>query len=140
MYDRVLVPTDGSDAIDRSLEHALHVAERDGATLEALYVVDRRIVRASKALADDIEAELRAEGEAAVSAVAEQAADAGVSVETTILSGTPDTVILERADETDADLIVIGSHGKSPREKLALGSVSERVVQGTSVPVLVVET
>lgn len=141
MYDRILVPTDGSDTTTATIDHALHIAADNDATIEALYVVDMRIVRASSDLAEDIESRLREEGDRAVQAVADRAEEAGVTVETTVRAGTPDKEILEHADQTPTDLIVIGTHGKSPREKLrTMGSVSERVVQNSPVPVLVIRT
>ncbi|WP_253738174.1 universal stress protein [Halohasta salina] len=141
MYDTVLVPTDGSDAVEQALPHALRLAADTGATIQALYVVDTRTVHAADA--DDREAvadDLVEAGEAAVEAVADRAAAEGLEFETEIRRGTPDKEIVAHADETDSDVIVIGTDGKTPREKLqALGSVSERVVDNAPIPVFVVK-
>ncbi|MGM0604238.1 MAG: universal stress protein [Halobacteriota archaeon] len=141
MYDSILVPTDGSDTIEGTLSHALHLAATDDATVHGLNVVDKRIVQASSGdLRADVEADLLEQGEHAIAEIEHAAAEAGVDVETAIRTGTPDKEIVEYAAEIDADLIVIGTHGKTPREKLqALGSVSERVVDGSTVPVFVVK-
>lgn len=140
MYDHVLVPTDGSDAIPETLEHALYVAESAAATVHALSVVDSRIVNAAVGeTRDDLERSLETEAEAAVDAVAERASDAGLEAVREVRRGTPSKTILEYADEAGIDLIVIGTAGKSPREKVrTLGSVSERVVDGAAIPVFVV--
>ncbi|ARS88379.1 universal stress protein [Natrarchaeobaculum aegyptiacum] len=138
MYDDILVPTDGSDTVPETLEHALPIAEDNDATIHALYVVDSRITTAAKDVTD-LETSLTDEGEAAVEAVEQRATDAGVDTETDVRNGTPAKTILEYADEQGIDLIVIGTRGKSPREKVtSLGSVSERVVDSASVPVFVV--
>ncbi len=142
MYDTVLVPTDGSDAVDDSLEHALSIAADNDATVHALYVVDTRIVRAADDDSrDNLEATLEAEGEEAVTTVLERATEAGVEAIDAVRHGTPPRTILEYAEEVGADLIVIGPQGKTAREKVtSLGSVSERVVSDADRPVLVVRT
>ncbi|MDZ7730679.1 MAG: universal stress protein [Natrialbaceae archaeon] len=139
MYDDILVPTDGSDAIDETLEHAIGIAAEGDATIHGLYVVDSRITAAAMDnTREDLAATLQAEGEAATAAIAEQAAEAGLAAETDIRKGTPWREILGYAESADIDVIVIGTHGKSAREKASLGSVSDRVLDGAEIPVLVV--
>ena len=137
MYETLLVPTDGSETVERTLPHALRLAADHDATVHALYVVDQRVVRASSdELREDVRTDLEAQGEAAVERVAERASEAGVECETVVRSGTPDKEIVDSAEETAVDVIVIGPHGKTPRKKVeGLGSVSDRVVAeaGTSV-------
>lgn len=140
MYDDVLIPTDGSATVDRTLEHALPIAADNDATVHALSVVDTRIVQAAT---DETRAEidetLERESEAAVAEVGDRAAEVGLETVETVARGTPSKAILEYAEDEGIDLIVIGTHGKSPREKqITMGSVSERVVDGASIPVLVV--
>ena len=140
MYDNVLIPTDGSDTVSETVEHALPIAAANDATVHALYVVDRRITTAAdQAGRDDLTESLEADGEAAVTMVAERAKADSLETVTEIRAGTPSKAILDYADEADIDLIVIGTRGKSPREKMtSLGSVSERVVDNASIPVFVV--
>jgi nucleotide-binding universal stress UspA family protein len=137
MYETLLVPTDGSETVDRTLPHALRLAADHGATVHALYVVDQRVVKASSdELREDVRTDLERQGEAAVEAVAERASEASVECETAVRHGTPDKEVVAHAEETGADVIVIGPHGKTPRKKIeGLGSVSDRVVAdaGTSV-------
>lgn len=137
MYETLLVPTDGSETVDRTLPHALSLAADHGATIHALYVVDQRVVKASSDdLVEDVRADLERQGEAAVEAVADRASEAGVETRTVVRQGTPDKEIVAYAEEAGADVIVIGPHGKTPRRKIeGLGSVSDRVVAdaGTSV-------
>ena len=139
MYDDILIPTDGSETISETLTHGLPIAADNDATVHALYVVDSRITAADDGTGTDLERSLETEGQDAVAAVAEQAADEGLETVSDVRRGTPSKTILEYADEQGIDLIVIGTRGKSPREKLtSLGSVSERVVDNASVPVFVV--
>ncbi|MFC5278511.1 universal stress protein [Halorubrum rubrum] len=141
MYDDVLVPTDGSEAVDRALDHAIPLAADHDATVHALYVVDRRVANASSSdLHDEVVADLESQGEAAVAAVAERAEEAGLAVETHVRHGTPDTEIVGYAEDAGIDVIVMSPEGKSPRERIqSLGSVSDRVTDDATVPVFLVK-
>ena len=141
MYDSILVPTDGSETIDGTLEHALRMAADTGATVHALFVVDTRVIHATSGeLREELADDLAEQGADAVAAVADRAEAAGVEAETAVRKGTPDKEIVNYAAETDTDVIVIGTHGKTPREKLqSLGSVSERVVDTAEIPVFVIK-
>lgn len=139
MYDSVLIPTDGSEMVDVTLEHGLRIARDHDATVHALYVVDSRVARAAEDAREEVERSLRAEGEEAVEHVWSRADEEGLDAVCEVRTGTPQKEIVKYADEAGIDLIAIGTHGKSPREKLlSMGSVTERVVDNASVPVLVV--
>jgi nucleotide-binding universal stress UspA family protein len=140
MYDRILLPTDGSAASEAATDHALWLAEQADATLAAVSVVDSRVYRSADTdQQSEISETLERDATEAVEAVADHAEGAGVACETAVLDGVPDTEILRYADEVDADLLVMGTHGRTGRERLAnLGSVTERVVTGADRPTLVV--
>ena len=141
MYDEILVPTDGSEAVDRALDHAIRLATDHDATLHALYVVDQRVTTANSGdLHDEVVDDLESQGEVAVEAVADAASEAGLDAETHIAHGTPDTEIVEYADGAGIDVIVMSPEGKSPRERIrSLGSVSDRVADDASVPVFLIK-
>ncbi|QFU83726.1 universal stress protein [Natronorubrum aibiense] len=140
MYDDILIPTDGSETIAETLAHGLPIAESNDATVHSLYVVDSRMTAAATGeTSTDLEHSLEAEGDDAVAAVEDAAEQRGLDTVSDVQKGTPAKTILEYADDHDIDLIVIGTRGKSPREKVtSLGSVSERVVDNASIPVFVV--
>ncbi|GAB7008860.1 universal stress protein [Halorubrum trueperi] len=141
MYDDILVPTDGSEAVERALDHAVRLASDHDATIHALYVVDRRIATASSGdLHDEVVDDLESQGEEAVAAVVDRAEEAGLDVETHVVRGTPDTEIVDYADENGIDVIVLSPEGKSPRERIrSLGSVSDRVADDATVPVFLIK-
>lgn len=141
MYDDILVPTDGSAGTATVLSHALAIATDRDATIHGLYVVDhRRYTAAPEGRTDEILAELEAEGEAALSELAETATDGGIDVLTEQRDGVPHNVIVEYADERGIDLIVMGTHGRTGPDRLAnLGSTTDRVLKTGDVPVLVVD-
>jgi len=140
MYDRILVPTDGSSGTAKTLDHACAIASDNDATLHALYVVDRRLFLAAEDdTKDDVRASLEDEGTAALDDAADRGREAGVDVVTERREGIPHRAIVDYADEIDADLVAMGTHGRTGRDRLAaLGSVTERVVETAERPVLVV--
>lgn len=140
LYGDVLVPTDGSDAANVAVDHALSVASANNANFHAIYVIDIRILMAADDESrDHLVDDLRNQGRKAVEEIAAKAEEVGLEASTTVTRGTPWKKILEYCAETGIDLIVIGTTGKTPREKrMGLGSVSERVVDDATIPVLVV--
>jgi nucleotide-binding universal stress UspA family protein len=79
------------------------------------------------------------EAEKNAKVVKEAALKEGVAVKAFVLSGRPADAIIETAQEKNADLIVLGSHGRTGVERLLMGSVAERVIVLASCPVLVVK-
>jgi nucleotide-binding universal stress UspA family protein len=140
MYDRVLIPTDGSDALTDALDHGLDLAERHDAEVRGVYVVDhRQYLGAPEDVQADLKETLTHEGEAAIATIEERALEHDLDVVSEIREGVPYKEVLACAEENDADAIVIGTHGKTGRDRIAtLGSVTERVIKGADVPVLVV--
>ena len=140
MYDTILLPTDGSEGTETTLEHAIEVAQHSDAVLRVLYVVNKRLAFATeKDRRPEVFAELEATGETAVETAAASLEAAGCSVETEIRTGVPHREILDTVEASNADLIVMGSHGRTGRERLqSLGSVTEEVVEAATVPVLTV--
>jgi nucleotide-binding universal stress UspA family protein len=137
MYDTILVPTDGSDPANRAVEHGLELAERFGATLHGLYVVDtRRYGEPALSSAEIVLQELEEDGTALVSKIAERGDNRGVAVETRVCHGAPHEEIITYADDIDADLVVLGYQGHSHSIEGHMGSVADRVTQRAGRPVL----
>lgn len=135
MYQRILLPTDGSGATDRAIDHALELAGTYGAELHVLYVLDDASLAS---VSEEATAELREQGTDAVDGIADRASAADVEVETAVRKGSPHREILEYADAADVDMVVMGTHGRSGVGRVLLGSVTERVVRAASVPVVTV--
>jgi nucleotide-binding universal stress UspA family protein len=137
MYDRILVPTDGSDGTRGAVEHAIDLANTYDAALHAIYVVDTNVgIDASAAGALDA---LKQAGEDAIDEVAQRAEAAGVdTIEGVVAQGTPHQAILDYVDEYDVDLVVMGTHGRTGLDRYLLGSVTEKIVRLSDAPVLTV--
>ena len=139
MYDDILVPTDGSSGTAEVLDHALAIAE-GGTTVHGLYVVDKRhIMAADEDSKAEVRRSLQEEGERALDDVEVTVEDAGLTAATVCEEGIPHRAVVAYARETGADLVVMGTHGRTGRQGVdALGSTTERVVENGEVPVLVV--
>ena len=140
MYSRILIPTDGSAEVERAVEHALDLAEAHGATVHALYVVNTASYAGlpMETAWEGVDELLRSDAEAAVETVRERAQARSIPVETSIVEGTPSRCIVREAEENGCDLIVMGTHGRGGIDRLLLGSVAEKVVRASSLPVLTV--
>ncbi|ERG92025.1 MAG: universal stress protein UspA related nucleotide-binding protein [Haloquadratum walsbyi J07HQW1] len=142
MYDRILIPTDGSECADEAVTHALDLATQYDADVHVLSVVDARDVsHGAPAISPaQVESTLRENAHEVTDAVADRAADTEVDVTPAVEAGIPDDSIVTYAEEHDIDLIVMGTHGRTGLERYLLGSVTERTVRRSSVPVLTVRT
>lgn len=134
MYQRILVPTDGSVGTAHVALQAIDLAEQYGATLHVLNVVDADV----KSLIEGISGgddELASRGQRAVERVERMARAHDVDVVTRIEEGDPAERILAYAAEIEADLVVAGTHGRTGIERRVIGSVAERIVRRAERPV-----
>jgi nucleotide-binding universal stress UspA family protein len=153
MYEKILVPLDGSEPSKHALEHAITIATKFGASLRLLAVVPQVVlpmfpdegfgvapVTAAKDMAryqekmkelyegvlKEAEAKLKKE-------------HPDISVEATLREGRPSATIVELAEEDGVDLIVMGSRGVGGITGWILGSTSRRVVDSCTKPILIVK-
>jgi len=141
MYDDILLPTDGSKGTTETVEHAISIARDNDATVHVLYVVDSRRYRAAETETKaEIVKSLEEEGERAVEDLQVDLEDSGLVVETELRDGIPHREIVDHVDETGIDLVVMGTHGRTGRDRVQnLGSVTDRVLEDVHTPVLVVD-
>ena len=140
MYDRILVPTDGSDGMAGVIEHAVDLADAHDAAIDAIYVVNSASYAGlpMESSWEGIDEMLREDAEEAVAAVGDAGDARGIPVTTAILEGSPSREIVEYAEQEGCDLVVMGTHGRGGIDRLLLGSVAEKVVRASNVPVLTV--
>ena len=136
MFERILLPTDGTESMDAVVETAADIAGRRDAEVYILYVIDdRAFLTLQDEMKTDVLVELEGEGEAATDRAATRLREAGIEVTTAIRQGDPADEILAYADEVDADLITMGTRRGDYTNNL-MGSVSQNVVARSAVPVL----
>lgn len=139
MYETILVATDGSDAANRAVTHALNLAERYESTLCAIHVVDTRLYgESSRDRVSIVVEELEGRGADVLEEFQERADNRGVTVETRLVSGLPFREIIGYADDVDADVVIVGYHGHTHAGRDHIGSVAERVLRNADRPVFVV--
>ena len=139
MYDRLLVPTDGSQATEETLEHALELARRYDASVHALGVVDeRQFHRLDGKQRYETQNALRQSAEAAVDRIAARSTEIDRQITTAVRQGHPAAQITDYAAANAIDVIVIGTHGQTGNGVAPVGSVTQRVVETASIPVFVV--
>jgi nucleotide-binding universal stress UspA family protein len=144
MFQKILVPTDGSRYAIRAAEVAADLAQRYQAEVTVLLAADYESVRASPVppqVKADLEQALREANAAALSQTAAPFADRGVRVTAKEIEGAPAFVIGREAEDGGYDLVVMGSRGLGlpDHERSFLGSVTERVLRLVTCPVLTVK-
>ena len=145
MFKHILLATDGSGASEHAAKLAVDLARMHGAKLTALYVVDPYpYLGIGEANPMGFQSYMAAAQEHAAQAHAKVSAlcsKYGAPVESqlrVVENVTASVGIVQTAKDDNADLIVVGSHGRSGIARLMLGSVAARVVAESPVPVLVV--
>jgi nucleotide-binding universal stress UspA family protein len=140
MYRRILVPSDGSEHALRAVRTAADLAERFDAEVVLLTVVSvpQALVMLAGIGDDVVEEYIEKTGREALASALEEFAAHRVGVEVKVEVGAAAEQIVRQAHETGADLVVMGKRGLGEIRGLLLGSVSDRVTHGLSVPVLLV--
>jgi nucleotide-binding universal stress UspA family protein len=144
-YNRIIVATDGSKYSEAAVREAISIAKRCGSALTAISVVPSDaaspfdIVHTEMMKETIVEKELKM-AECTIRDFKEASQKEGVSVTGLIYSGKPYEAIISTAKEKKADLIVVGSHGRTGVSKLLMGSVTERVIGLSECAVLVVKS
>ena len=145
MYQRILVPIDGSTTSNQGLDEAIKLAKLTGASLRVIHVVDALTFATGSELyggfASDVIPQMREAGEQIVEKARTRVKEQGVTVDSMLfnsLSTRVSDIVVDQAKAWDADLIVIGTHGRRGVNRLMLGSDAEQIVRMAPVPVLLV--
>jgi len=162
MYETILYPTDGSTGADAALETVRDLAKTYDAAVHVLFVADTDHeafglgsdpkehspgmtgnpegggggMVGTRIDTGELHSQVRAHGETIVEAAASHFDD--IETHAAVRGGEPYQVILDYADENDIDVIVMGTHGRTGLERYLIGSVTEKVVRLSNVPVLTV--
>ena len=140
MYKKILLPTDGSKFANNAANHGLYLAEKSGAEIIVLSVIENSFVNSIPLGEDtmDIENLLKKDCEKNLESFKELSKTSNnLNISYLIKQGSPAKVILEVADTENVDLIIVGSSGKSNFDKFLMGSVADKLVKSAHCPVLV---
>ena len=142
VFANILVALDGSPAGQQALDRAVEMARAGSAKLHGAYIVETGLF---SSLPTDNTVEimynvLQKEGESVLDKAKTDAAAHGITLTTHIKFGHAGSEIIALADKIKADLIIVGSHGKSQTDRLLIGSVSTFIVTHSRVSTMVVRS
>lgn len=150
MIKRILVAIDGSEGAAKALNYSIEEARKRNAELHIVYVIQTAglyqniLMNTADPVGDPASYRtlqlLTEEGKNITSAAEERARDEGIEVYTHLPDGHPGDMIINKANETGSDMIVIGSHGKRGMiEEFLIGSVSMFVATHSPVTTMIVK-
>ncbi len=141
MFSKILVPVDGSENSYRSLDHALFLHSKIKSHLTILYVIEvPPLVIFQSQLIDSIMTQLEKEAANVLGRCKDKVKEYDTQCETIVLEGSnPGSLIIDYSENNGFDCIVIGSRGKGTFKNALLGSVSNRVLHHSKIPVLVIK-
>jgi nucleotide-binding universal stress UspA family protein len=144
MFAKIMIATDGSAPSYQAAKQGVEIARVSGGQVVAVYVVDVPRLASLPGYAgiagtkDQLLELMIRQGQEATQEVEHIALDAGVPCSKVILKGHPSDELLKYSQEPGADLLVMGAVGKSGLNRFLLGSVAQKVVQHSKVPVMLV--
>jgi nucleotide-binding universal stress UspA family protein len=144
MFNRILIPTDGSELANKAAKDALEMAKLQGASVVGVYVIDPfPYIGLGEASALGLQAymeEVQLAAQKALTDIRIEAEALGVRYQgDTIERSATYEGILDTAEAEHCDLIVMGSHGRQGMKALILGSVTQKVLTHSDLPVLVIK-
>jgi nucleotide-binding universal stress UspA family protein len=144
-YRRILVPIDGSPTATRGLDEAIGLCKATGGSIRVLHVMDDLVFvsgfESGATYAKDVVPQLRKNSEQLLEAGRRRAEAAGVAADQVLVecfARRTSEIVCEQAIAWQADLIVVGTHGRRGVRRMMLGSDAEQIVREAPVPVLVV--
>jgi nucleotide-binding universal stress UspA family protein len=152
VYKRILVPDDGSPFAEQVLPHAIDIAQKFGAEIHLLEVIEE--INPALYASTDMDAgmgaeittealqeaqeEMRVTGRERLSAIADRLRAEGVQAVWSIVDGDPAHAIIEYERTHDIDLVTMASHGRSGIARAIMGSVTDQVLREGGRPMLVI--
>lgn len=139
-YKEILIATDGKESTGNAVDYGIELAKNCGAKLYAVYVIDSAAYASipMDEAWENMHGLLKEEGDAATQYVEDRAKAEYVKVERLTTEGHPAEEIIKYAEKCSVDLIVVGTSKKRGWNRFWLGSVAEKVVKKSKIPVLVV--
>ena len=144
LFSKILVPVDGSKFSLEAVRLARRLALSHGSRVLLLHVLDTTVVEQLQRFSDKSHDEVRTDMEKSAKGFLKdmslEVSQRDITVDIILREGTPHEVILTEADKWGADLIVMGKLGKRRVSRILLGSVAERVIEFTRLPVMLART
>jgi nucleotide-binding universal stress UspA family protein len=146
VYQHILVPVDGSEISLAAVQHAIQLAKMHQSKLSFISLIsenpfhDADFYSVGSSIMKEYFIQAQANAEAALTLAKDAAATAGVSTNSQIIQAEVSAKqVIQFAENTQVDLIVVGSHGRKGFQKMMLGSFAQEVLASTQLPVLVIK-
>jgi len=142
LFERILVPIDGSQLSLKAAKQGIYIAKRLESEVVFLYVIDVRMIETSSLTGTDqgiLRTRLRNVAERYLNEAAKLAEEENIMFQNRIREGLPAEDILKEIEEEKIDLVIMGSKGMSGAHRVIIGSTAEEVVRWSPCPVLIVK-
>ena len=142
MYKKILVPLDGSELSESVMEHVVAIAKNcrmpQVVLLRVREPLDEDVRKTLDVkIANELDKAYRDEVDVYLKKIAADLKAKGVTAKTEVLAGNPAEEIIDYAEDSDIDLIIMSTHGRSGVSRWVFGSVADRVIRHTKKPVLI---
>ena len=131
MFKTIMVPIDGSKYSEKAEDIAISMAKDFQGRVVAVHIIDEKLIYPFEILEE--------KGKKILENATNKGKNHGVEVDQVLIVGNPAHDMAKIVEKTGADMVVIGSHGKTGLEKLLMGSVAESTIKTVKVPVLLVK-
>ena len=141
MYRKILVPLDGSELAEAVLPHVERLAKDNDAEIVLLRVAVNpafEFAVSDPAIASQVVSDMEAQSRQYIATMVAKLKEKGFKVSSDVVEGGVADAILREADERGADIIAMSTHGRSGVARWLIGSVADKVVRASKVPVLLV--
>jgi nucleotide-binding universal stress UspA family protein len=142
MFKKILVPLDGSELSESALSYVFEIT-RDYSSLEVVLMrirepLDPNVIGTLDAkIAVELDEAYRDEASHYLDKIVEGLKEKGITARVEVLAGNPAEEILKYSQKNDIDLIIMSTRGRSGISRLVFGSVAEKVIRGSTIPVLI---
>ncbi|MDP3623675.1 MAG: universal stress protein [Methanobacteriaceae archaeon] len=131
MFNKIMIPSDGSKFAQKAEDVAIDLAKKLESTVVAVHIIDEKLIYPFDVMEE--------EGNKILSKISEKGKAQDVKVDEVLIFGNPRHDMKKIAEKSHVDMVVIGSHGRSGIEKILMGSVAENALKTVDVPVLLVK-
>ncbi|MFB6146036.1 MAG: universal stress protein [Candidatus Nanohaloarchaea archaeon] len=135
-FDRIIMPTNGSESAEAALDYAGSLAQKYDAELHIMYVADIR-AQVGEPTIEFVMENLQEIGQDAVEDIESRISD-DIETVTSVETGIPHKEIKKYSQKEDIQAVTMSTHGRSGLERVLLGSVTEKVVRTSEIPVMTV--
>jgi nucleotide-binding universal stress UspA family protein len=131
MFQRILIPSDGSKCSLKAEDVAISIAQKFDSHLMVVHIIDEKLINPFEVLEE--------EGNKILDEAALKAREHKMEAEKILIVGNPVHDMVKITEKTRADLLIIGTHGKSGISKILMGSVAENAMKHVKIPILLVK-